>query len=101
MPSIADRVIYHVHALGAAGLPRVNPDVDAASAAGKGLATLLPWLDHIAELGCGALLLTPIFVSATHGYDTVDPFRIDQRLGDDGDFDRLVERCRHLDLKLI
>jgi cyclomaltodextrinase len=47
-------------------------------------------LDHIASLGVDGVLLTPIFVSETHGYDTVDPYRIDQRLGDDDDFDALV-----------
>ena len=29
--------------------------------------------------------------ASTHGYDTVDPFRIDPRLGDDADFDALIE----------
>jgi glycosidase len=47
-------------------------------------------LDHVASLGVDGLLLTPIFVSSTHGYDTVDPYRVDQRLGDDEDFDALV-----------
>ena len=35
----------------------------------------------------------PVFASETHGYDTVDHFRIDPRLGDDADFDRLVEQA--------
>ena len=48
------------------------------------------WLDYAVELGCSGLLLGPVFASETHGYDTVDHFRIDPRLGDDDDFDRLV-----------
>jgi glycosidase len=37
----------------------------------------------VAGLGCGGILLTPVFVSMTHGYDSVDCFRIDQRMGDE------------------
>ena len=84
---IEGRTIYHLHALGAAG--------------GRGLAQLTTWLDHIASLGCGAVLLTPIHHSSNHGYDTVDPFRVDPRLGDDAAFDRFVERCRELDLRVV
>jgi cyclomaltodextrinase len=95
------RALYHVHALGAAGVARANPDVDAPSPSDRGLRVLTAWLDHVAALGCGGVLLTPIFVSSTHGYDTVDPFRIDQRLGDDADFDTFVDACRARDLRLV
>ena len=97
---VAGRTWYHLHALRAAGVVDVNPDVAAAGPVDHGLARLTPWLDHVAALGCGGVLLTPIGVSSTHGYDVVDPFRLDQRLGDDGDFDRFVEECRRRDLRL-
>jgi glycosidase len=45
--------------------------------------------------------LTPIFASSTHGYDTVDPFRIDPRLGDDADFDALVAAAHDRGLRLL
>ncbi len=95
------RTIYQLHALGAAGVGWVNPDVDAAEPCGHGLDRLGAWLDDVAGLGAGAVLLTPIFVSQTHGYDTVDPFRIDQRLGDDAAFDRFVGACHDRDLLLF
>jgi len=95
------RVTYQLHALRAAGVVDQNPDPSAAEPVDHGLSRLVPWLDHVADLGCGAVQLTPIFVSHTHGYDTVDPFRIDQRLGDDTDFDRLVSACHRRDLRLI
>src|SRR4051812_22565459 len=94
-------VWYHMHSLGAAGAPAANPDVDAAGPCGDGLARLERWLDHVAGLGCGGVLLTPIFVSSTHGYDTVDPFRIDQRLGDEAAFDSFVAACHGRNLKLL
>ena len=47
------------------------------------------------------MLLTPIHASARHGYDTLDPFRLDERLGTDDDFDRFVAACRARDLRLV
>lgn len=93
--------LYQLHSLGASGAPTDNPDVDAREQSGRGLQVLERWLDHVAALGCGGVLLTPVFVSSTHGYDTVDPFRIDQRLGDDRDFDRFVGACHDRGLRLV
>jgi len=97
----AGRTWYHVHALAALGCERANPDPFAERPLAHRLARLEPWLDHVARLGCGGLLLTPIFASLTHGYDTVDPFRIDPRLGDEDDFRTLVDACRARDLRLV
>ena len=60
-----------------------------------------PWLDYAVELGCNGLLLGPVFASQTHGYDTIDHFRIDPRLGDEGDFDALVAAADARGLRLI
>src|SRR5919112_693445 len=62
---------------------------------------LISWLDHLISLGCNGLLLGPVFASASHGYDTVDYFRIDPRLGDDADFDALVAACRARGVRLL
>jgi cyclomaltodextrinase / maltogenic alpha-amylase / neopullulanase len=59
------------------------------------------WLDHLVGLGCNGLALGPVFASQTHGYDTVDHFRIDPRLGTDADFDRLVAACRSRGVRLL
>jgi cyclomaltodextrinase / maltogenic alpha-amylase / neopullulanase len=98
---VPGRVLYHLHSLGAAGAPAANPDVSAGDHCGRGLRMLQGWLDHVAELGSGGVLLTPIFVSSTHGYDTVDPFRIDQRLGDERDFAAFAAACHERDLRVV
>lgn len=67
----------------------------------SGLDRLLPWLDYAAELGCSGLSLGPIFESSTHGYDTVDHFRIDARLGDEAAFDRLVAAADAAGLRVL
>jgi glycosidase len=41
------------------------------------LPQLTSWLDYVIELGCNGLLLGPIFAATSHGYDTLDYFRID------------------------
>jgi cyclomaltodextrinase len=84
---VPGRTLYHLHSLRAAD--------------GGGLAALEGWLDHVAALGCGGVLLTPIHESSNHGYDTIDPFRVDPRLGDDADVDRFVAACRERDLRLV
>lgn len=62
---------------------------------------LSEWLDYVVELGANGLLLGPIFSSEDHGYDTVDHYRIDPRLGDEDDFSSLVEQCRARGLRLV
>ncbi|MFF1823305.1 alpha-amylase family protein [Kribbella sp. NPDC058245] len=70
------------------------------SAAAHRLPRIENWLDYAIELGCSGLLLGPVFASETHGYDTVDHLRIDPRLGDDADFDRLVAAAHQRGLKV-
>jgi cyclomaltodextrinase len=65
------------------------------------LRRLESWLDYAVELGASGLALGPIFASETHGYDTVDHFRIDPRLGDDGDFDALVAAAHDRGLRVL
>jgi glycosidase len=67
---------------------------------GHRLRRLLDWLDHAVQLGANGLLLGPVFESQTHGYDTLDLYRIDPRLGTDEDFDDLVAACRSRGLRV-
>lgn len=79
--------LWHIYPLGATDAPIrdwTEPGTDE-----HRLRRLEPWLDHAASLA-NHLLLGPIFTSATHGYDTLDHFALDPRLGTDEDFDNLV-----------
>lgn len=76
---------WSVYPLGACGAPiREGWSTDAR------LHRLESWLDYAADLGVSGLNLGPVFASQSHGYDTVDHYRIDPRLGGDDDFDQLV-----------
>ena len=92
-----DRTIWwHVYPLAALGAP-IRSEHDTAHR----LRNLEPWLDYLVELGCNGLLLGPIFASATHGYDTLDHYRVDARLGDDSDFAWLIDECSSRGINLM
>ena len=65
------------------------------------LSRVVDWLDHAVQLGASGIALGPVFASRTHGYDTTDHFRIDPRLGDDADFDRLVDAAHRRGLRVL
>ncbi|WP_253183678.1 MULTISPECIES: alpha-amylase family glycosyl hydrolase [unclassified Curtobacterium] len=92
---------WHVYPLGFVGA-----EVRPASPVGERplehrLDRLTGWLDHVVDLGLNGLLLGPVFASSTHGYDTVDHFRIDPRLGDDSDFDALVAAAHERGVRVL
>jgi len=92
----AERTIWwHVYPLGFTGAHPVTPEP------GRGLRHLIAWLGYARDLGADGLALGPIFASASHGYDTLDHFAIDPRLGTMEDFDALVAACRAEGLKLM
>src|SRR5690349_17376417 len=85
-----DAVWWHVYPLGFLGAPKEG-DPDAAPV--HRLPVLANWLDHLVGLGANGLALAPVFASSTHGYDTVDHFRVDPRLGTEDDLVALIEAC--------
>ena len=91
---------WHVYPLGATGAP-IRPENPADGAPAPRLGRLIEWLDYLVDLGASGLALGPIFEASTHGYDTIDHFRIDPRLGDDAVFDRLAEACRDRGVALM
>jgi glycosidase len=95
----AEAIWWQVYPLGFTGAPPDEPP-DGARPLHR-LRRLESWLDYAADLGCSGLLLGPIFAALTHGYDTTDHFRIDPRLGDDADFDRLAAAARQRGLRIV
>ena len=56
---------------------------------------------HLRKLNVNALYVTPVFLSDSHGYDTRDFRRIDNRLGDNADFREFVERCHEDGIRVV
>jgi cyclomaltodextrinase / maltogenic alpha-amylase / neopullulanase len=92
-------ILWHVYPLGFTGAERVA--LGARDPVRHRLPRLVAWLDYAVELGCNGLLLGPVFASQTHGYDTIDHFRIDPRLGDEDDFDALVAAAGQRGMRVI
>lgn len=90
-------VWWHVYPLGFCAAPIHDEQPEP----GHRLRHLLGWLDYAIELGTSGLLLGPVFASRTHGYDSLDQFRIDPRLGDEQDFDDLVAACQQRGLRVV
>ena len=89
---------WHVFPLGFVG---AEPEAVQRTPVAHRLTQLHAWLDYAVDLGVSGLALGPVFAASTHGYDTVDHFRIDPRLGDDADFDALVQAARARGLRLL
>ena len=88
------RVVYQIY-------PRSFQDSD-----GDGVGDLpgvTARLGHVRDLGAGAVWLSPFYRSpqADFGYDVADYRDVDPPFGTLRDFDRLAERARELDLKLV
>ena len=62
-----ESVFYQIYPLGLCGAPQANDGVQE-----HRLRRILDWIPHIEKLGCGAVLLNPLFESDAHGYDTRD-----------------------------
>lgn len=99
-PDWAEHLIaWHIFPLGAVGAPKGPQGLDAPVV--HRLSGLEAWIDHARELGCSGLLLGPVLASRSHGYDTLDHFRVDPRLGDDADLDRLIAAAHASGLKVL
>ena len=92
-----EAVFYHIYPLGLAGAPMHN-DYGAPK---PRLRTLFPWIDHMAELGCNALYIGPLFESQSHGYDTTDYRKLDSRLGTNQDFKDFVAACHGRGIRVV
>ena len=92
-----EAVFYHMYPIGMTGAPRQNTE--------EGIVhrfeQLDKWLPHIAEIGCTAIYIGPLFESTTHGYDTRDYKVVDRRLGDNDDFIRFVKKAHELGIKVV
>lgn len=97
MTWIEHSIWWHVYPLGFCGAPIREPDLSP----GPRLRRLLRWLDYARDLGVSGLLLGPVFTSRTHGYDTLDQFHVDPRLGGDEDLDDLIAGCRARGIRVV
>jgi glycosidase len=92
-----EAVFYHIYPLGMTGAPKQNPYSEPVHR----LKTLLPWINHIKEIGCNAIYIGPLFESVGHGYETTDYKKLDSRLGTNEDLTNFVSECHKNGIRVI
>lgn len=91
-------IFYHIYPLGLCGTP-LNNDLNLKPV--PRLKILEDWIPHLKFLGINAIYIGPLFESTSHGYDTIDYFKIDRRLGTNETFKSLVEKLHKNNIKVI
>lgn len=92
-----EAIFYHIYPLGLCNAPKQNPYGEPVHR----LNTLIPWIDHIREIGCNAVYIGPLFESVGHGYETTDYKKLDSRLGDNKDLTDFVAVCHEKGIRVI
>ena len=90
---------WHVYPLGFTGAP-IREGADEGRIVHR-LPHIEAWLDHVIDLGLNGILLGPVFASTSHGYDIVDHFRVDPRLGDEDDVRRLIAAAHDRGVRVL
>ena len=98
MLSLTDRIFYHIYPLGFCGAPRNN---DFISPAGNGLKRIIDFIPHLVDLGINALYIGPLFESSGHGYDTLDYYWTDRRLGTNEDLKLLIRELHKKNIIVV
>ncbi len=98
MTWVRNTIWWHVYPLGFVGA-QIRGD-EAAGPVQHRFGRLESWLDYALELGASGVMLGPVFASESHGYDTIDHYRIDPRLGDLDDFDHFVLEAKSRGLRI-
>lgn len=93
-----DSVFYHIYPLGFCEAPERN---DFSSPAVPRLEVVAEAAGHIRALGCTAVYLGPLFESTSHGYDTVDHYHVDRRLGNNDTLRSVVRSLHEQGLRVV
>lgn len=92
-----ESVFYQIYPLGFCGAERVN----GFGRTVRRLEKIREEIPRLAELGVGAVLLNPLFESESHGYDTVDFFTVDRRLGTNEELKSLIAAFRARGIRVV
>ena len=92
-----EAVFYHIYPLGLTGAPKENNY----QCTEHRLNDLIPWIEHIKNIGCNAIYIGPLFESVGHGYETTDYKQLDSRLGTNEDLTNYVKECHKQGVKVI
>jgi len=92
-----DAIFYHIFTFSLAKAPLQNQYGEVEHR----LSEIEKWLLHIKEIGCNAILLSPVLKSRSHGYDVTDYFNIDNRIGTNDDFKAFVKKFHDNGIRVV
>ena len=91
-----ESVFYQIYPLGFCGAPYENDGLEA-----HRILKVLDWIPHMTKLGINAIYFSPVFRSDTHGYNTQDYTVIDNRLGSNEDFKKVVDALHEAGIRVV
>lgn len=94
----ADKFFYHIYPLGLCASPHQN---DFCCPAGNAFERLEGELERLHAMGINALYIGPVFESSSHGYDTVDYYHVDRRLGNNESFKHFCACCHQQGIAVV
>ena len=90
-------IFYQIYPIGYCGAERENDFGAVRHRFGK----IEENIPELKRLGVTAVLFNPLFESCTHGYDTVDFYTVDRRLGTNDEFKALVKKLHDEGIKVV
>ncbi len=93
-----DKIFYHIYPLGFAGATEVNEFL---SEPQYGLDRMYLWIDHLVECGFNTVYFGPLFESSSHGYDTLNYYKIDSRLGTNDSFKKICAALKEREISIV
>lgn len=97
-PWYQEAIFYHIYPLGLCGAPERN---DYRTPPVERLNVIHEWIPHLKQLGVTAVYLGPLFESESHGYNTVNYYEVDRRLGTNDTLKRLIAQLHENGIKVV
>ena len=92
-----ESVFYQIYPLGFCGVERENDFGEVRHRLGK-ISAEIP---RLKESGVTAVLFNPLFESERHGYDTVDFYKVDRRLGTNAELKELIAELHSAGIRVV
>lgn len=91
-----ENTIYQIYPLGFCGAPFENDEK-----VEHRILHVLDFIPHLTKLGMKTIMFNPVFSSDTHGYNTRDYGKIDERLGTNEDFKKVCDELHKAGIKVV
>jgi glycosidase len=91
-----ENVFYQIYPMGFFGVNPVNNGEKSSK-----ILEFCEYIPHLLDLGVDAVYFSPLFESDSHGYDTRDFYKIDNRLGSNDDLKKVTQKLYENNIKIV